>query len=106
MVAMVSGVPALDGGAMYSVTDPASGQLVEEVANSTEEEVRVAIGRVYDAYPAWRRRSVRERAAIVARAAELFEERADELARIMTLEMGKRINEGRGEVGIVVDIFR
>jgi succinate-semialdehyde dehydrogenase/glutarate-semialdehyde dehydrogenase len=92
--------------AMYSVTDPASGQLVEEVANSTEEEVRVAIGRVYDAYPDWRRRPVPERAAIVARAADLFEERADELAQIMTLEMGKRINEGRGEVGIVVDIFR
>ncbi|MFC6159714.1 NAD-dependent succinate-semialdehyde dehydrogenase [Kribbella jiaozuonensis] len=91
---------------MYSVTDPASGQLVEEVANSTEEEVRAAIGRVYDAFPDWRRRPVDERAAIVDRAADLFEERADELARIMTLEMGKRINEGRGEVGIVVDIFR
>jgi succinate-semialdehyde dehydrogenase/glutarate-semialdehyde dehydrogenase len=49
---------------------------------------------------------VEERAGIVARAAELFEERADELAAIMTLEMGKRINEGRGEIGIVVDIFR
>ncbi|MFD3401057.1 NAD-dependent succinate-semialdehyde dehydrogenase [Kribbella sp. NPDC058693] len=91
---------------MYSVTDPASGQLVEEVANSTEEEVRAAIGRVYDAYPDWRRRPVDGRAAIVDRAADLFEERANELARIMTLEMGKRINEGRGEVGIVVDIFR
>lgn len=92
--------------AMYSVTDPASGQLVEEVANSTEEEVRAAIGRVYGAYPAWRQREVGERARIVARAADLFEERADELAGIMTLEMGKRVNEGRGEVGIVVDIFR
>ena len=47
-----------------------------------------------------------ERAAIVARAADLFEERVDEFAAIMTLEMGKRINEGRGEIGIVVDIFR
>src|SRR5215468_10284635 len=69
-------------------------------------EVREAIGRVHAAYPDWRRRSVEERAAIVARAADLFEARADELAAIMTLEMGKRINEGRGEIGIVVDIFR
>ncbi|MEU4192103.1 NAD-dependent succinate-semialdehyde dehydrogenase [Kribbella sp. NPDC026611] len=91
---------------MYSVTDPATGELVEEVANSTEEEVRAAIGRVAAAYPRWRSRSVAERAAIVARAADLFEQRADELAPIMTVEMGKRINEGRGEVGIVVDIFR
>ncbi|MEU4605787.1 NAD-dependent succinate-semialdehyde dehydrogenase [Kribbella sp. NPDC023972] len=91
---------------MYVVTNPANGELVEEVANSTDEEVREAIGRVHSGYPGWRSRSVEERAGIVARAAELFEERADELAAIMTLEMGKRINEGRGEIGIVVDIFR
>ena len=91
---------------MYSVTDPATGELIEEVANSTDEEVRTAIGRVHSGYPGWRSRSVAERAAIVARAADLFEQRADELAAIMTLEMGKRINEGRGEIGIVVDIFR
>ncbi|MFC9691207.1 NAD-dependent succinate-semialdehyde dehydrogenase [Kribbella sp. NPDC056951] len=91
---------------MYTVTDPATGVLVEEVANSTEEEVRDAIGRVHAAYPGWRALPVGERAAIVARAADLFEERAAELASIMTQEMGKRVNEGLGEVGIVVDIFR
>ncbi|MFI7062276.1 NAD-dependent succinate-semialdehyde dehydrogenase [Kribbella sp. NPDC050124] len=91
---------------MYVVTNPATGVVVEEVANSTEDEVRAAVGRVAGGYAGWRARSVGERAAIVARAAELFEERADELAAIMTLEMGKRINEGRGEVAIVVDIFR
>ncbi|TDD60383.1 NAD-dependent succinate-semialdehyde dehydrogenase [Kribbella antibiotica] len=91
---------------MYTVTDPATGVLVEEVPNSTEAEVQTAIGRVHAAYPAWRARTVGERAAIVDRAADLFEERADELAAIMTREMGKRVNEGLGEVGIVVDIFR
>ncbi|MDX6259295.1 MAG: succinate-semialdehyde dehydrogenase / glutarate-semialdehyde dehydrogenase [Kribbellaceae bacterium] len=90
---------------MYSVTNPATGELVEEVPNSTAEEVEAAVARVHGGYQAWRRRSVGERAAIVKRAAELFAERVDELAAIMTLEMGKRINEGRGEVGIVVDIF-
>ncbi|TCO50471.1 succinate-semialdehyde dehydrogenase/glutarate-semialdehyde dehydrogenase [Kribbella antiqua] len=91
---------------MYVVTNPATGELVEEVVNSTDAEVRAAIGRVHEGFPAWRARSVGERAAIVARAADIFAERADELAAIMTLEMGKRINEGRGEIGIVVDIFR
>jgi succinate-semialdehyde dehydrogenase/glutarate-semialdehyde dehydrogenase len=90
---------------MYSVTDPATGELIEEVPNATDEEVRAAIDRVHRGYSSWRRRPVAERAKIVLRAAELFAERADELAAIMTLEMGKRINEGRGEVGIVVDIF-
>ncbi|MEV6283735.1 NAD-dependent succinate-semialdehyde dehydrogenase [Kribbella sp. NPDC051770] len=91
---------------MYSVTDPATGELVEEIENASDEQVRAAIERVHTGFAAWRRRPVAERAAIVARAADLFAERADELAAIMTLEMGKRINEGRGEVGIVVDIFR
>lgn len=91
---------------MYSVTNPATGELVEEIPNATDEEVRAAIDRVHAGFAAWRARPVAERAAIVLRAAELFAERADELAAIMTLEMGKRINEGRGEVGVVVDIFR
>jgi len=90
---------------MYTVTNPATGELIEEIPNTTDEEVRAAIDRVHRGFPAWRDRSVAERAKIAARAAELFAERSDELAEIMTLEMGKRINEGRGEVGIVVDIF-
>jgi len=90
---------------MYTVTNPATGELVEEIENATDEEVRAAIDRVHHGYSSWRRRPIAERAEIVSRAAELFAERADELAAIMTLEMGKRINEGRGEVGIVVDIF-
>jgi succinate-semialdehyde dehydrogenase/glutarate-semialdehyde dehydrogenase len=90
---------------MYAVTNPATGELIEKIPNSTDEEVRAAIDRVHRGYSSWRGRPVSERAKIVSRAAELFAERADELAAIMTLEMGKRINEGRGEIGIVVDIF-
>ncbi|MDX3193342.1 NAD-dependent succinate-semialdehyde dehydrogenase, partial [Streptomyces sp. MN03-5084-2B] len=91
---------------MYTVTNPATGERVDEIPNATDEEVRVAIDRVHRGYAAWRARPVAERAGIVLRAAELFAARADELAAIMTLEMGKRINEGRGEVGVVADIFR
>jgi succinate-semialdehyde dehydrogenase / glutarate-semialdehyde dehydrogenase len=91
---------------MYSVTDPATGELIEELPNATDEEVQAAIDRVHRGYSSWRGRSVTERAKIALRAAELFAERADELAAIMTLEMGKRINEGRGEIGVVVDIFK
>ncbi|HWD01564.1 MAG TPA: NAD-dependent succinate-semialdehyde dehydrogenase [Amycolatopsis sp.] len=90
---------------MYTVTDPATGELIEQIDNATDDQVRDAIARVHRGYLAWRERPVDERAEIVARAAELFAERTDELAAIMTLEMGKRINEGRGEVGVVVDIF-
>ncbi|HET6294739.1 MAG TPA: NAD-dependent succinate-semialdehyde dehydrogenase [Kribbella sp.] len=91
---------------MYAVTNPATGELIEQIPNATDEEVQAAIALVHSGYTSWRRRPVAERTAIVSRAADLFAERADELAAIMTLEMGKRINEGRGEIGIVVDIFR
>lgn len=91
---------------MYSVTDPSTGELIEKIQNTTDEEVRAAIERVHRGYSSWRDRPLTERVGIVSRAADLFAERADELAAIMTLEMGKRINEGRGEIGIVVDIFR
>jgi succinate-semialdehyde dehydrogenase/glutarate-semialdehyde dehydrogenase len=91
---------------MYAVTDPATGELIEKIDNATDEEVRDAIDRVHRGYLAWRRRPVTERAEIMSRAADLFAERADELAAIMTLEMGKRINEGRGEIAVVVDIFK
>jgi succinate-semialdehyde dehydrogenase / glutarate-semialdehyde dehydrogenase len=91
---------------MYTVTDPATGEFIDKVQNASDEEVRDAIERVHRGYSSWRDRPVTERATIASRAAELFAERADELAAIMTLEMGKRINEGRGEIGIVVDIFK
>lgn len=91
---------------MYTVTNPATGELIEETQNATDEEVRAAVDRVHRGYSSWRRRPVTDRAKIAWRAAELFAERADELAAIMTLEMGKRINEGRGEIGVVVDIFK
>ncbi|WP_028933143.1 NAD-dependent succinate-semialdehyde dehydrogenase [Pseudonocardia spinosispora] len=90
---------------MYTVTNPATGELIEKIENATDGEVLAAIERVHAGFSSWRRRPLAERATIVSRAAELFAERADELAAIMTLEMGKRINEGRGEIGIVVDIF-
>jgi succinate-semialdehyde dehydrogenase/glutarate-semialdehyde dehydrogenase len=91
--------------AMYTLTNPATGEQIDEIPTVSDEEVRAAIGRVHQGYASWRQRSVAERAKIVSRAAELFAERSDELAEVMTLEMGKRINEGRGEVGVVVDIF-
>ncbi|MCO1574336.1 NAD-dependent succinate-semialdehyde dehydrogenase [Crossiella sp. SN42] len=90
---------------MYTVTNPATGEVLEQVPNATDEEVRADIERVHRGFAHWRLRPVQERAAIVLRAAELFAERAGELAEIMTLEMGKRISEGRGEIGVVADIF-
>lgn len=90
---------------MYKVTNPATGEVVREYATASDEWIRDAVQRGNDAYRGWKATPVAERAEIVRRAAGLFAERADELAAIITTEMGKRIAESRGELGIVVDIF-
>ncbi|MEU4248682.1 aldehyde dehydrogenase family protein [Amycolatopsis sp. NPDC026612] len=80
--------------------------MVDEIPTAADEEAAPRSTGCTRGYAAWRPRPVADLAAIALRAAELFAERADELAAIMTLEMGKRINEGRGEAGVVATIFR
>lgn len=90
---------------MYKVTNPTTGEVIDEFPNATDERIHEAIDRAHDGYLTWRERPIADRTAVLLRAAEIFTERTDELATIITTEMGKRIDESRGEVGIVTDIF-
>lgn len=90
---------------MYRVTNPATGEIIERFATATDDEIRDAIGRVQQGYLSWKKRPLVERVRAVKRAGELFLENQDELAAIMTLEMGKRIEESRGEMQVVFEIF-
>ncbi len=91
---------------MYQVTNPATGEVLEEFPTATDAQLRDAIDRADRTFVLWRHRTVGERSDILQRAADLFTERSEELARIITIEMGKRIEESRGEVGIVSEILR
>lgn len=90
---------------MYQIVNPATGLLVEEFPTATNEQVSAAVGRSHDAYRLWRERPVEDRVLAVKRAGELFRERSEELAAIIAQEMGKRIDEGKGELQLVSDIF-
>lgn len=90
---------------MYQVLNPATGVLVESFPTATDEQVADAIARSDAAFRSWRERPVEDRVLAVKRAGELFRERADELAAIITQEMGKRIDESKGELQLVCDIF-
>lgn len=90
---------------MYKVTNPATGEVIESFATATDDEIRDAIDRAHRGYLSWKDRTVAERAKIVKRVAELFAEKTDELSAIITMEMGKRIEESKGELATVVDIF-
>ena len=87
-----------DSGATFDVTDPATGDVVGTVADLGVDETRRAIGLAEGAQKAWAVRTAKDRGLILRRWYELFLEHKEDLARIMTLEMGKPIGESRGEV--------
>ena len=91
---------------MYAVTNPVDNTVVEKFDDISDADLKAAVDRAAAEFVPWSSRTVADRAAILLRAADLFEERTDELAAIITLEMGKRIAESRGEVGAFVDITR
>jgi succinate-semialdehyde dehydrogenase/glutarate-semialdehyde dehydrogenase len=89
----------------YQVTDPATGEVLEKFPFATDQEIEQAVAGATAAYAQWRDRPIEERAAIVKRIAELFTERAEELAGLITQEMGKRPSGAKGEAEFCTDIF-
>jgi len=77
--------------------NPADGSLVREHAEATPEEVASALAGAARAFGDWRRTPFAERASLLRRAAALLRERRDALARLMALEMGKPVAQGRAE---------
>jgi succinate-semialdehyde dehydrogenase/glutarate-semialdehyde dehydrogenase len=89
----------------YQVTDPATGEVTATFPDATDAEVGRALAAATDAFAEWRKRSVAERVAVVKRIAELFTERVDDLAALITREMGKRPRSAVGEARFCTDIF-
>jgi succinate-semialdehyde dehydrogenase/glutarate-semialdehyde dehydrogenase len=86
------------GKATITVTNPADGKTLGTVPKLGGAETRKAIEAANRAWPAWRAKTGKERAAILRRFYELMVENADDLAAIMTLEQGKPLAEAKGEV--------
>ncbi|TDT30908.1 NAD-dependent succinate-semialdehyde dehydrogenase [Naumannella halotolerans] len=89
----------------YQVQNPATGEVVEEFPTATDEQIRDALERSHKAYLSWRDTPVEERTAVLRRVAEIYTERAEELAGIIGLEMGKAVPEGVAEVKICNRIY-
>ena len=87
-----------DSGDTFDVVNPADGTVVASVANLGVAETRRAIVAAEAAQIAWRATPAKQRGTILRRWYELFHEHKEDLARIMTMEMGKPIGESRGEV--------
>jgi succinate-semialdehyde dehydrogenase/glutarate-semialdehyde dehydrogenase len=90
-------VPAASG-KRFAVTDPATGALIAQVADSGPADARAATDAAARAFPAWRDTLPKDRAAVLHRWHALILEHADTLGRLISLEQGKPLAEGRGEV--------
>jgi succinate-semialdehyde dehydrogenase/glutarate-semialdehyde dehydrogenase len=89
---------AADSGATIVVTNPATGATLGTVPDCGEAETRRAIEAANAAWPAWRARTAKERAAVLRHWYELIMANQEELARLLTMEQGKSLTESRGEI--------
>ncbi|MGF6368142.1 succinate-semialdehyde dehydrogenase/glutarate-semialdehyde dehydrogenase [Paraburkholderia sp. RAU6.4a] len=89
---------AAASGRRFAVTDPATGKLIAEVADSDPSDARAATDAAAKALPAWRARLASERAAVLHRWHALIVANRDALGALISLEQGKPLAEGRAEV--------
>jgi succinate-semialdehyde dehydrogenase/glutarate-semialdehyde dehydrogenase len=93
-------------GGVLEVEDPATGDVVAEVADGTPDDAVAALAAAADVQSEWQHTPPRERGEVLRRAWELIEERKSDLALLMTLEMGKSLKESEAEITYGGEFFR
>lgn len=89
---------ASTSGATFDVQDPATGEVIKTIADATVEDAVRALDAAVDAQEEWANTPSRVRSNILRRAFDLLMERKDEFALLMAMEMGKPVDQARGEV--------
>src|SRR5450756_5118 len=91
-------------GQVFSSINPANEELIAEVAQSDVRDVDAAVEAAAKAYDSWRLLPAPKRGEILFRVGQLLLERKEELAQLLTREMGKVITEARGDVQEAIDM--
>ncbi|MFI5005081.1 MAG: aldehyde dehydrogenase family protein, partial [Solirubrobacterales bacterium] len=94
------------GAAMLPVEDPATGETLIEVADAQPEDALAALAAAAERQAEWAAHPPRERGEILRRAYEALTAQGEELALLMTLEMGKALPESRAEIAYAADFLR
>ncbi|MGH3936530.1 MAG: NAD-dependent succinate-semialdehyde dehydrogenase, partial [Pseudonocardiaceae bacterium] len=94
------------GAKTFDVEDPSTGKVLRAVADATPEDGMAALDAAVAAQAGWTQHPPRERGEILRRAYELMMQRQDDLALLMTLEMGKPLVESRAEIAYAAEFFR
>jgi succinate-semialdehyde dehydrogenase/glutarate-semialdehyde dehydrogenase len=97
---------AASEGGRFDVTDPATGDVIAQVADGSVADGLAAVSAAAEAGPAWAATPPRQRAEILRRAWELMTERADEIATLISLENGKALTDAKGEATYAAEFFR
>jgi succinate-semialdehyde dehydrogenase / glutarate-semialdehyde dehydrogenase len=90
----------------FDVIDPATGDVITSVSDGSVDDALAAVDAASAALPAWAASAPRQRAEILRRAFELMTARADDLAKLISLENGKALVDARGEVTYAAEFFR
>ena len=93
-------------GRAIEVRDPATGAVIKTIADASVADAASAMDAAADSTASWAATAPRVRGEILRRAFDLLQERADEFALLMTLEMGKPLAEARGEVTYGAEFLR
>src|SRR5438876_2861279 len=94
-----------DGGRTLGVINPATEEVLAEIAYGARKDVRRAVEAAAKAMPAWMKQSAWDRAKVLKKTAELMRERADHIARTLTMEQGKPLAEAKAEILHSADTF-
>jgi succinate-semialdehyde dehydrogenase/glutarate-semialdehyde dehydrogenase len=97
---------AAAAGATLAVEDPSTGEPLADVADAQVEDAMAALAAAADAQGEWAVTAPRERGEILRRAYEAIVEQTEDLALLMTLEMGKALAESRAEIAYAAEFFR
>lgn len=88
----------------YVSVNPATGEKLKSFEMLTKQETLDAVKRADEAFDSWRQTSFDERKAVVLKFAQILRERRDTYAKLITLDMGKRISEARDEISFCAEI--
>ncbi len=95
-----------EGSGTLGVEDPATGEQLVEVADATPQDALAALTAAAEKQAEWAQSAPRDRGEVLRAAYEKIVARADELALLMTLEMGKSVTESKAEISYAAEFFR
>ncbi|MBC7594998.1 MAG: NAD-dependent succinate-semialdehyde dehydrogenase [Kineosporiaceae bacterium] len=95
-----------EGGKTLDVEDPSTGRVLTKVADASVADGKSALDAAVAAQESWAATPPRDRGEILRKAFELITDRADDLAMLMTLEMGKPLKESKTEIAYASEFFR